>query len=122
MTTTQDWERTLELTYSHMATKAQVMTLEQKMDVRFDALECRMDERFTTLEGRVDSIETKLDRVLAHLGIEPVESVGSSTRLEVWVARYVSPLFFCVTIGGGFPQAESLADPAGGVLHLPRHR
>ena len=77
--TQRNWERVLELTYEHMATKQQVDVVAAQMATKVDLerVERKVDGlglRMDSLESKVDLLESKLDLVL--------EAVRESDHVE----------------------------------------
>ena len=58
--TERDWQRTLDLTYQHMATKQQVTS-------EINSLENRLIARMARIESRLDTLEQKLDWIVERL-------------------------------------------------------
>jgi hypothetical protein len=58
-----------------------ISELEQRVDLRFEALEARMDERFTEVKRRFDAVDHRFDRFEHEL----LSQVDRRLRAQAWV-------------------------------------
>ena len=61
--------------------RAAVVSLEQRMDRRFELLEQRLDQRFTAIDRRFDNIDARFGRIYGLLIVMLLAIVGGMSGI-----------------------------------------